>query len=340
MFTFSARPVTRRVGRVVVAALALAVVMPVANVVATSSRAHALDPIPRDFDTWHETAVATPGGRPEIVTSDTDGFIWYADGLNNQLVRVDPVSGDQLPFSLGTVHRGVMDLVMGPDGDVWFGDTSNSAIGRLDPRTGIVDSFPLGAPFDWAYSLAVGSDGNIWFGEPSAGGLGAIAPDGTITRVPDPDGAIITDVVSAPDGRLWYTRAGFTSLGVFDPHTRTFDTVPLGLVDVSGLALAHNGTLWATGTGALANVTQSGSITIVPLPPASYGAVVPENVIAGDFMQVYFTEVSGSIGRVDLDGTVSFVRPPFARAQPGHLAVSSIGSLWYVDIARGVLGSV
>ncbi len=322
------------------ALFALMVVGMAASEMLATAPASALEPAPGGFASWHEASPATPGGRPQAIASDASGFLWYADGLNNELVRVDPLTGAQRPFSLGTTYSGVIDLTMGRDGDIWFGDTANSAIGRLDPSTGAVDSFPLGAPFDWAYSVVAGPDGNIWFGEPSAGGLGSIAPDGTISRVADPDGAIITDVVSAPDGRLWYTRAGLTSLGSYDPRTGAFDSVSLGLIDVSTLTLARDGTLWAGGTGALANVTLSGAVTIVPIPVAGYGPVYPESLTAGEFVPLYFTDVAGRIGRVDLDGVVSFVTPPFAGALPHRLAVSSTGSLWYTDVARGTLGSV
>jgi virginiamycin B lyase len=336
------RPATRRVGKSVLAALAIALATPVAIVVSSSSPAQALDPAPGGFATWHETAAATPGGRAETLMSDTDGNIWYADGLSNQLVRVDPVSGDQRPFDLGSSHPGVTDMTMGPSGDIWFGDAANSAIDRLDPRTGHLDSYSLGGSFDMAFSVVPGSDGRIWFGEPSTGGLGAIAPDGRITRVADPDGAIITNVVSAPDGRLWYTRVGPpSSLGVYDPRSGAFDTIPLGLADLSGLALTHDGTLWVGGSGAIVNVTLAGAIAaVVSLPPAPFGSITPTALTAGDFAKLYFTDGAGRIGRIDLAGSVSFLTPPFAGAMPNRLAVSSIGSLWYTDFARGALGSV
>ncbi|MCS5732549.1 Vgb family protein [Herbiconiux daphne] len=339
MSVLPASPLRRRVGTALVAALAVALMAP-AVVVATSAPATALDLFPRDFATWHETEAATAGGRPETLTSDADGFVWYYDGLSNQLVRVDPVGGGQLPFDLGPAHPGVIDLTMGPDGDIWFGDAANSAIGRLDPRTGSVDSFALGGAWDMAFSLVTGPDGDIWFGEPSAGGLGHIAADGTISRVPDPDGAVITNLVSAPDGRLWYTRPGLSSLGAYDPAAGTFDLMPLALIDVSGVALGRDGTLWVGGTGALANITLAGAVTIVPIPAAPFGAISPASLVAGEASALYFTDNAGAIGEIDSAGTLSFVRPPFAGAMPNRLAVSGTGSLWYTDFTRGTLGWV
>ncbi|MFB2586149.1 Vgb family protein [Herbiconiux liukaitaii] len=330
----------RRTTALLAVTAAVSALLTLGSVAASPAAVQALDPFPRDFATWHETPLATPGGRADAIATDASGQVWYSDSLSNQIVGLRPDTGTQTVHDLGAVRPGITSLAMGADGMLWFNDLSHGAVGRLDPVSGAVETFPLGAPTDSAMSLTSTPDGLMWFGDLDHGGLASITGDGTITRHPDPDGALAMHLVRATDGRLWYTRDGLTSLGVLDPRTGAVDLVPLGLVGFSGLAASPAGDVWVGGFGGVARVSPAGGVTIVPVSAVPWAPAVPVSLVAGEHSALYFTDENGGLGRVDFADHVDFLRPPFTGATPDRLAVTPTGTLWYTDFTRSTLGSL
>ncbi|MBF4571454.1 hypothetical protein ITJ64_02885 [Herbiconiux sp. VKM Ac-1786] len=296
---------------------------------------------PRDYATWHEYGAATAGGSPGPLVVAPGDIVWYADTLENEIVKVPAAAPAMVEhFRLGALAPGISDLAAASDGTIWFGDFLNAGIGRLDPATGDVTEYPLGGAFDMATSLTNGPDGALWFGDPSNGGIGRIALDGTITRVPDPAGAGVYGIAAADDGRLWYTRDGYGSLGAYDPVTGALDIIPVGVSGFTGLTAAASGGVWVGGIDTVVKVATDGTVTKrITIPSPSFSPVVPRHLVSADDVDLAFTDGERGLGRVDLWGNVSFSKPPFAGSQPEHLGVTSYGSLWYSDLARQTLGN-
>ncbi|QJU52381.1 hypothetical protein SCB71_03100 [Herbiconiux sp. KACC 21604] len=296
----------------------------------------------RDFATWHEYAPASAGGHPSVLAVDQGDAVWYTDPLNNEVVQV-PFATPTSPraFSLGPTGPGISSMVTLPDGTLWFSDFANAAIGRLDPSTGTVDSFPLLGAFDTATSLVVGPGGAVWFGDPANGGLGAIGPDGHITRIAEPTGVEIKNLVYAADGRLWYTKNTGAELGAYDPATGLFDSFPVPIGSFTDLAVSKTGDLWVGGVDALIRVRLDGTIAsrvILPTSPAGYST--PMQLVAGVDYELHFTDFQMGLGTVDAAGRVTYSRPPFALSAPDALTITSTGSLWYTDPPRDSLGNI
>ena len=342
----SRRPLSRSMSRRLrrVAAFAAAAVALAGGALVATVPAHALDPIPGGFATWHEYEPATPGGNPQTLAMDAADNVWYADSLSNQIVRVPTgAPATARAYDLGPSTPGIGSIAFGLDGSVWYSDTANGAIGRLDPASGAVDTYPLGGPFDWASSLVAGPGGDIWFGDPQNYGLGAIAPDGHITRIPEPSGTEIAILVAAPDGRLWYPKDRTGELGAYDPRTGVFESilVPGGIREFTGLSLSNTGDLWVGGVDALTRLGLDGSVKAsVTLPPSPAGYTAPRRLVPGIESELHFTDPTMGIATVSASGRVTYARPPFAGSVPDRLAVTSSGSLWYTDALRATLGNV
>ncbi|NQX36094.1 hypothetical protein [Herbiconiux sp. VKM Ac-2851] len=334
--------IRRRDGRKRTAAAVLVGALTLSAGVIAAGPAGAWELPPRDYATWHEYEAATAGGSPGPLVVAPGDIVWYADTLENEIVKVPAAAPASVEhFRLGALAPGISDLAAASDGTIWFGDFLNAAIGRLDPATGDVTEYPLGGAFDTATSLTNGPDGALWFGDPSNGGIGRIALDGSITRVPDPAGAGVYGIAAADDGRLWYTRDGLGSLGAYDPATGDLDIVPVGVSGFTGLTAAASGGVWVGGIDTVVKVETDGAVSkriTIPAPP--FSPVVPRHLVSADDVDLAFTDGDRGLGRVDLWGNVSFSRPPFAGSEPDRLGVTSYGSLWYSDRGRQTLGNV
>ena len=203
------------------------------------------------------------------------------------------------------------DITSGPDGNVWYtaeiydrkSGVGRGEIGRVTPE-GKVTTYllpkgpqPKGLPsfasktklagFLLADAITSGPDGNVWFTEHQGFGIGAIGkitPSGQITQYKLPTTPlaakqtdIATDIISGPDGNLWFNLA-----------TNNFAVGP-------------------TPSAFVGRITPSGAISVYPIPHAkdTQAALVAEgaeSMVSGPDGRVWFTGVSrrfdSSTGRV------------------------------------------
>jgi streptogramin lyase len=260
---------------------------------------------------------------------------------------------------------GVGELAAGPDGNVWFSCYRETApgkgramIGRIAP-TGAVTEFAL-PPKVGADDLVAGPDGNVWFtdsagfafGPPTPGyrsAIGRITPAGEVTMFRDGlrDGSVPGEIISGPEGALWFTDAGaapeigrVTTQGTITEFP-TGVKEPLGL---GGIAAGPEGNVWFSQVfvlphgdgepGALAGrLAPTGEVTDFGSPPA-FGAPV-----SGPGGATWFIDATGkaTIDRVTPTGEFAqFKASPVAA--PSHLAAGPDGNLWFSG--PGAIGRV
>ena len=238
------------------------------------------------------------------------GKIWVtAQGpTNGGVVRMDPTNPAD---TLGQDGYGVATaagIAAGPDGKIWLGDQTGLVV-RIDPTTLNEEGTSNFATGFNIRNLAPGPDGNVWVTD-FGGRIARITPAGTITPFDVPgDGA--WDIITGPDGSLWYTApegnnsyvGRITPAGVAGPQ---YDTTDAG--DQLGITVGPDGALWfaqavANDIGRMTldgNFTQVGGLT---------AAARPEYIAPGPANTLWFTEKDGNrIGRIT--GIVENTTPP------------------------------
>ncbi len=209
---------------------------------------------------------------------------------------------------------GVGGITKGPDGDLWFTEDLISdpnslltipytaAIGRITPQ-GQIKTFALpkmAGDYPSLGNITVGPDGNIWFpltyinnSSPYAqGDIGRITAKGRVTVYnvfstdsygygPNPP----SDIISGPDGKLWYegTVDGTTGIARISTRGKLASVIPVGglssgsrggFID-SNLVRLPNGQFWflyspfASIAEELGVATRSGIVATEDLPASS-----------------------------------------------------------------------
>ncbi|MEU8118355.1 hypothetical protein AB0C21_06565 [Spirillospora sp. NPDC049024] len=248
-------------------------------------------------------------GIPDAMTAASDGAVWFTDLSYSvpRVGRVDPSSGAATLFELPTTgdvnfaNAQIAGIAPGPDGSVWVTGAFSGTIGRVDP-SGNVTAYATGlAP----YGVTVGPDQAVWFSD-NSGLVGRLDPaTGAVTSYETPftnqGYPGMGDIVSGPDGKVWFTQPGVGRIGSVDPATGEVaeyapgrpDSDPTGIV-------AHGGKLWFT-EAAASNIGSldpaTGEIAEYPLP-ATLSA--PTRIISGPGGHLWFTEPGrGLVGHFD-----------------------------------------
>ena len=112
-------------------------------------------------------------------------------------------------------------------------------------------------------------------------------------------------------------------------RARSLLVVIVGIVVIVGLVAFNPGDPPA----AAANV---GSITEYGLPTSS----VPRGIVAGPDGNVWFTDRSGTIGRITLAGSVTRFTVPTAGSSPEGIVAGPDGNMWFTELYGNKIGRV
>lgn len=149
--------------------------------------------------------VTQPGG-----IAAGEGSVWVTSSAANQLVRIDPASGETVgdPIDVGEFP---VDVAVG-DGSVWVANTRDGTVSRVDAETGEA-SDPIEVAVEEVSALAVGEDG-VWIAK-SDDKLGEkievahVDPSTeTVEGAPATVDAGIPVRVAAGEGGVWTTLIG------------------------------------------------------------------------------------------------------------------------------------
>ena len=112
--------------------------------------------------------------RPVDIAVEADGNLLVADMgapdlADGGVIRVDPVTGNQTPLSMGGQFFDPAGIAVAPGGDIYVVDhlavDGNGGVFRVDPRTGaqtlVSKNGPQGSLFDLPYDVAIDQSGNL-----------------------------------------------------------------------------------------------------------------------------------------------------------------------------------
>jgi virginiamycin B lyase len=222
------------------------------------------------------------------------------------------------------------------DGSIWFTLDGAAAIGRV--RDGQLERLPKPGKSVEPLGLAAAPDGGAWYADIAAGAVARMAPSGEVSSFPlDTPLVRLGRLAVAPDGAAWFAEVtGYSITRLKDGElTRHVPDSPRG--GPYGVAVAADGTVWATLQGAnqLLRIAPDGAIEAFDLPRA---AAVPTDVAIAPDGAVWFVQFRGNrIGRLE-DGEFAEFEVAEENAGLSGLAVAADGAVWFGMLRAGSLG--
>jgi virginiamycin B lyase len=222
-------------------------------------------------------------------------------------------------------------IALGPDASVWFTLDSSDAIGVLHEEQ--IRKLPRGGETIEALGLAVDNDG-AWVTDISGQSIAHIARDGIrdAVRIPGPL-AQLGRLALAPDGSVWFADSWSNSVTRLQAHE--LEPHPVAELNAApfGVAVAHDGTVWATLQIAnkLLRIAPGGLETEFDVVTRNS---TPTDVALDGSGGVWFTELrTNKIGHLVENHFSEFDLP---NAAPGvtSLAVAPDGSVWFTELRR------
>lgn len=265
---------------------------------------------------------------PKALVPGSDGNVWFING--GGIAKVDP-SGHVTTYSAGLDSGATpFDLANGPNGDLWFTDNGAKGVGYITPSGAIHEfSAPAG---DAPLQIVAGSDGNIWFYSSSTSQtIVKMTPGGVFTGYPMPTlGEIDDNMVLGPDGDIWFSDMGTTSIGKIAPGG-TITEYPLtpGALPTN-ITVGPDGNLWfSDNSGAIGRITTNGSVQ--EFSSGLQTGADPDAITPGPDGNVWFTDQDGTqraIGRVTPVGQITEFTTGLSDDLPLDITAGADGNLW------------
>ncbi len=181
---------------------------------------------------------------PNDLAFDAAGDLWFTEGIQNQIGRFDPATGQFTFYPIPTAGAGPAGITLGPDGAIWFTEFQANQIGRIDPVTGVVTEFGPSSGGGWR--ITTGADGQLYFTMPFTSSIGRLDPTtGAITEFALATPSQPRDIVLGPDGNVWFTEYNAEAVSMITPagvvsRVKTIRGGPWGI------GVGPNNSIWVT----------------------------------------------------------------------------------------------
>ena len=293
------------------------------------------------------------GASPNIVKIASDG-VWFTDGGNSAIGRLDPDSGAvvEYPVPSGAAPN---FLQIAEDGSKWFSEPSG--VGRLSPSGAITEwHVALEKTDSHIEQISVGRSGAVWFTELNYDGVGANGTNfvrrlnpatNEVRAYPVPTfGGTPAGVAAAPSGRVWVSEYFAGKLALLDPQNapHTSITVTPSSSVSTRQSFAHTAPLL---TPASRTVSSASPTPHQISPVASTGWLeysIPTPGASAEDMRLdpaghlFFEEDGGMLGELD-PKTGKVVEYPIPSPNSGYYNIALAGrALWFAE--AGAFGLV
>jgi virginiamycin B lyase len=318
--------------------------------------------------TFHEYPIPTVRAQAGEIVAGPDGALWFTESMGNKIGRIT-LAGRIREFPLPQPLSNIAGLVVGADGALWFTEQPvipggvGFVLGRITTSGTISQYGPLSPPNPLDnVSLDAGPDGAVW--TTSGVGFQRITPSGMDSDVPipfppselAPVDSVSTNIVTGPDGALWFGDVYEPSDGpagdaigrMTTSGTFTRYLLPeLSNSPVSTIAVGPDDALWygrgEDGTGTInriGRITTTGAVTEYRLPTS---AEVPIRIVAGPDGALWVLEAfsdSTQLARLTTSGGYTEYPNVFPASGAGGQSGIAVGrdrALWITEtFARAI----
>jgi virginiamycin B lyase len=324
--------------------------------------------------------IPTASSKPTQIVAGPDGRLWFTQtGVEHQVGRFDPASGQFAPIALANIDEATADegtVVLAPstNGYVWALDNGGQELYRITAAGAPAHVLPYGgqgldglSSYDNALEmpdeLVPAAGGGVWtlFSHHNPdlpgndyNGATIIGDDGsphllTNQLYENPHAGALDPA----DGSLWFADYAYVTRVGSDGAVRRLPTGLDATYDVSSAAIGPDGALWFTAyvSGSWFTSPREGVIghvvgNQVQVTKTSEIAA-PTSLRLGPDGALWWAErlvasagePVGAIGRLN-PATGAVQEGSLGNYKPASIAFAANGSLWFVDTDANVLGQI
>lgn len=170
-----------------------------------------------------------------------DGKVWASDTAGNQLVAMDPSTGQVSSVQVPSNSSFPYTLTKGPDGSLWFTELFTGKIGVLS-QNGTIREYPLPGGADAEPSQIVfanattGYYSDVGESEPQGGGVYSFSLDHFAPKLLGGTHLVDPTSLSIGSGAIWVALHGSSSVASYNLTTRAwsyYPTTPVSWVETT-----------------------------------------------------------------------------------------------------------
>jgi virginiamycin B lyase len=303
---------------------------------------------PLDF-IFEEYAIPTSNCRPEYMTQDSSGSIWFSEVAVSKIGRFFPITGSfsehttSVSITIPSVYS--RSLQIDSNGYVWFPALDPNKIVRYDPIDDLFTEYSVPSMNSGSFGIAIDRHDNIWFTEIFSNKIGKISSGGIFTEysVPTPL-AGPSGICVSPDGSIWFTEDGLSlplsdvqKIAKLNPDTGTIveyqtpSARPSGQANLVNIVSDSTGNIWfvEASNNKICKFSPSNQQFTEYAVPTPYG--YPWDIDDDENGNIWFTErIGNKIGQLLQSGIFNEYSVPTAIALPTGIVCTRDG-VWFAE---------
>ena len=164
------------------------------------------------------------------------------------------------------------------------------------------------------------------------------AADAIVTRYPGTGISEANAITPGPDGALWFTNFGNSSIGRITTAGAVTNYTDPSILSPESITAVPDGALWFTNAGnnSIGRITTAGAVTNYTDP----SIVEPQGITPGPDGALWFTNFGdSSIGRITTAGAVTSYTDP-SILHPFEITAGPDGALWFANSGNNSIGRI
>lgn len=201
--------------------------------VSANRRLLAYDTRAREWSGYKMPKIKNGAAAGNTIRVHQNGTVWYNAISNNQVMRLDPKTGDysvwDVPMGLkmegGAWPYGMTIGGVDNSGDVFLALNRGNAIARVNPMTGEMKELPVPIENSTPKKGETDSKGNPWFALQDGNALVKVDINTnkmTLYHPPTQNTGIYAATIAHSNDLVWYCTQWTHQIGRFDPKTETW----------------------------------------------------------------------------------------------------------------------
>jgi len=299
-----------------------------------------------------------PDGSPSFganyVAADKRGTLWFTIYNDDALgeISADGIRKYPLPKT-ATPHAGPFYIATNPvDGSMWFTQARVGKVATFDPcNPAKIVEYAVTPNLEWGLTVAHGS---VWVAVVGPNAIAQVDPatHKVALHVLPTHGGHPEFVAAGPDGRIWFTEAGYggfppgSKIGALDPASGKIVEYVLPTKESSPqqIVAGPDGNMWFTeeNSNEIGKIDlHTSKITEYQVPGQTGETKYLIHIAAGPkgSNTLWFTELGGYVNSISTSGT--FGKPQHVDHRPFGIAAGADNRMWIAQSGTtGTTGSI